>query len=293
VGRHVVERSLTGLESHGGFPGFYLATGPVVAFPWLALAAAATAAALRGGAGPRERFAAAWLVGTVAVVELTATRMVHYALPAYPAGVLLAAAWARRGPLRPRWPAAALALGGLALAGVVVAAVAGLGIAGTLAPAAGAAGAIALGAVAGAALLRRRPGAGLAVAACAGVAALVVLTASVLPRVAERTIASRIAAAALEERRGGERLILLHPRDDEAFFLLPLDTGAIRSGAALAAELACGRPALVAARTRDLERAARELPGLRFEVVREVRGVDLGRGGWATATIARVGRGAR
>lgn len=291
VGRHVVDRSLTALESHGGFPGFYLATGPLAAFPWFAVALAATIATARGGGTGRDRFAVAWLLGTAAVLELTATRMVHYLLPAYPAGAMLAAAWSQRGPVRARWPAAVLLAGGLALAAAVPVAVTRLELGGVLGPAALAGAVLAAATACAALLLRNRPASALAAAALGGVVGMVVVTAVVLPRVAPRTVASRLAEAALDARRAGEPLLLLHPRDDEVFFLLPLDAEAVRSAGALAARLEEGGPALVAARTGDLERVARELPGLRMEVVSEVRGVDPGRGEWATAAIARIGGG--
>ena len=70
--------------------------------PWVALAAFALPEALRGrmpGAGERERATAflwVWLVATLGFFSCAPSRLEHYALPALPAGALLAArAWQR------------------------------------------------------------------------------------------------------------------------------------------------------------------------------------------------------
>ncbi len=288
VGRQVVERSLTAFESHGGFPGFYLATAPVAAFPWLAAVLAALVGFARRGAGEDERFALAWLIGTVAVFELTATRLVHYALPAYPAGVLLAVAWARRAGSRPRWWATAvLAGGGLLLAAAPAAALLRLGLEPGLGSAVLAGGAVAAGVATGAPVLRRSPARGLALAAGGGMVGLVLLTASVLPRIAPATISSRTAAALLDNRDEDETVAVLHPRDDEIFFLLPLDAEAVRSDDELAGRLVAGEPVLAAARAERLESFRDAHPEVGVEVVARVRGIDLGRGEWAESAVFR------
>ena len=50
VGQHVIHRMTTGMEDHGGFPGYYLATSLGTFYPWSAL----LPAALRRRLGPAQ-----------------------------------------------------------------------------------------------------------------------------------------------------------------------------------------------------------------------------------------------
>ncbi len=102
IGHHVVERSLSPLESHGGFPGFFLATGPVAAFPWFALALAAAFATRKVARDARTVFLLAWLLGPLLVFEMVRTKLVHYWMPSFAAGVLLVVAWLLAGAVWPR-----------------------------------------------------------------------------------------------------------------------------------------------------------------------------------------------
>jgi 4-amino-4-deoxy-L-arabinose transferase-like glycosyltransferase len=93
MGRHVLERMTTGLETHGGFPGYYVLGSLVGFYPWSALLPAALLAAWtrrRSGAAPG--FAAGWIVGPLVVLELIRTKLIHYYLPAY-AGAALLVGW--------------------------------------------------------------------------------------------------------------------------------------------------------------------------------------------------------
>jgi len=119
IGDDMLTKVGSGEESHWGPPGFYSFLFGITAFPsaWVVLRALAGAWADR--LRPQTRFLLGWAVPVWLLFEAVATKLPHYPLPAYPALMLLAAAWALD-PLRrptPRWLAAIgwLALGGVAL----------------------------------------------------------------------------------------------------------------------------------------------------------------------------------
>jgi 4-amino-4-deoxy-L-arabinose transferase-like glycosyltransferase len=127
IGDDMLSKVGSGEESHWGPPGFYTFLFGITAFPsaWIVLRALPGAWADR--LKPQTRFLLGWAVPVWLLFEAVATKLPHYALPAYPALMLLAAAWALD-PLRrptPRWLAALgwLALGGVAL-GLPIAAMA-------------------------------------------------------------------------------------------------------------------------------------------------------------------------
>jgi 4-amino-4-deoxy-L-arabinose transferase-like glycosyltransferase len=127
IGDDMLSKVGSGEESHWGPPGFYTFLFGITAFPsaWIVLRALPGAWADR--LKPQTRFLLGWAVPVWLLFEAVATKLPHYALPAYPALMLLAAAWALD-PLRrptPRWLAAIgwLALGGVAL-GLPIAAMA-------------------------------------------------------------------------------------------------------------------------------------------------------------------------
>ena len=104
LGKHVIARSERAFEGHEGFPGFYVATLFVTFFPWAFFAPGAVWDAVRGLRNwPREIFLLSWAGGLWIVLELVRTKMVHYALPTFPALSILVAAFlvtaeARRDP---------------------------------------------------------------------------------------------------------------------------------------------------------------------------------------------------
>ena len=129
IGTQVLSRINTGLEEHGGFPGYYLVTTLGLFHPWSALLpAAALAAWTRRKLNPAFGFLLGWIVGPLILLECVQTKLVHYYLPAYPACALLTA-WLARAVagaetgLR-RWPLGRLAVG--LLGGVAVAMTVGL-----------------------------------------------------------------------------------------------------------------------------------------------------------------------
>lgn len=93
VGADMLAKIGQGQESHGAPPGTYLALVWATFWPGAMLLAAGIPALWRGGRVPLVQFALIWAVPVWIVFELTATKLVHYVLPAYPALALMAA-WA-------------------------------------------------------------------------------------------------------------------------------------------------------------------------------------------------------
>jgi len=288
VGHHVVERSLSPLESHGGFPGFFLATGPVAAFPWFALALAAAFAARKVSRDAHTVFLLAWLLGPLIVFEMVRTKLVHYWMPSYAAGVLLAVAWLLAGPVRPRrWAAWVTAFGGLVLAVAPVAIVVHLGLGRLLPTAIACAVPAAAAAIAAGIWLHRRPLPALVAAAAGSLLWLLLVAVLLLPALGPTFSGLRAAQALLAARAPGETLAVYRARDDDVFFNLPLDTVHCHSEAELEALLSRGRPVVVVSRAEDLDRLRADRPELTLRVVTEVDGVDLGRGRWVRSVVFR------
>jgi len=96
VGADMLAKIGTGQENHGAPPGTYLALVWATFWPGSMLLAAAIPALWRDGRrDPLVQFALLWAVPVWIVFELTATKLVHYVLPAYPALALMAG-WALR-----------------------------------------------------------------------------------------------------------------------------------------------------------------------------------------------------
>src|SRR5208337_1309131 len=113
------QRLTSGMEEHGGFPGYYLSLSALAFYPWSVLVPAAVWGAwTRRKTNPDFGFLLGWVIGP---------RLFHYFLPAYPACALLAAwmveAVAGEGVTLRRWPMGRLGLsllGGIGIAGAIV-----------------------------------------------------------------------------------------------------------------------------------------------------------------------------
>ena len=84
-------RSTKPLEGHSGPPGFYLLTIWVTYFPWSLLLPTAATIAWKSRGDSKIRFALAAVIGPWVMMELVATKLVHYVLPAFPAIAFLTA----------------------------------------------------------------------------------------------------------------------------------------------------------------------------------------------------------
>ncbi|WP_426955307.1 phospholipid carrier-dependent glycosyltransferase [Muricoccus radiodurans] len=105
LGDDMLNKVGSGEEAHWGPPGYYLLTFGIAAFPGAFLVLRALPHAWANRMRPATRFLLAWAAPTWLLFEAVATKLPHYVLPAYPALLLLAAAWATD-PLRrpaPRW----------------------------------------------------------------------------------------------------------------------------------------------------------------------------------------------
>jgi 4-amino-4-deoxy-L-arabinose transferase-like glycosyltransferase len=109
VGQDMLAKVGHGQESHGAPPGTYLALMWLTLWPGSAVLAAALPTIWRKKRMATVIFTAAWIIPVWLVFELTATKLIHYVLPAYPALAILTA-WgftqAKAGP----WARAAGAL---------------------------------------------------------------------------------------------------------------------------------------------------------------------------------------
>ncbi|NOZ80021.1 MAG: glycosyltransferase family 39 protein [Acidobacteria bacterium] len=289
VGKHVVARSLKPLESHGGFPGFYLVTGLVAAFPLFAFLPSAFKALWR----PVRRdatfiFLSAWLLGPLVMLELIRTKLVHYWMGSYPAGVLLVVWWLfgrASSSGRSRWTPWLLLAGGL----LVAALPAGLVVYFHLSPLL--AGSVALGGVLAAgsvwATFVRPPRLTVWIAIAGTALFLAGLFGWFLPQLGSRLVGPRGARRALEIRQPAERIVIYKARDDDLFFYLPLDAVNCRPMECLEREIRSGTGFLGVARLDDLETFEGEHSGLHVKIVSTVTGIDLGHGRWAKIALFR------
>ena len=281
IGEHVLSRSFSAFESHGFFPGFYVVTAVIVAFPWFAWIFDGLRRGGRVLAGSELRFLAAWLLGPLVLLELVQTKLVHYWMPSYPAGILLVVGWAvagdriessGRGLMR-----ALLLLGGLAVAAAPVGLALHLDVPSLTIPALAAA--IVLVGGVGAALVcdggGRRVGA--LVWVISGTAGfLVLLFGMYLPRLGAESIGPRSGRRASELLRPGETVVVFKPRDDEIFFYLPLGSEACGGAGCMDRRFEVGSDILALARVEDFDQLVTEWPGVVFDEAERVGGIDLG-----------------
>ncbi|WP_137179425.1 glycosyltransferase family 39 protein [Roseomonas sp. AR75] len=256
-------------ENHWGPPGYYILTFGVAAFPAAFLVLRALAGAWADRLQPATRFLLAWAVPVWLMFEAVTTKLPHYTLPAFPALMLLAAAWAMD-PLRrppPRW------LHWLSLLALVGAA-AGLGIAAAILPV------LADGAVSPVSLLGLPVAAAIAVLvlrelragqpARAGLLAVAlavplnwVVLEGVLPRLTAPWISPRLAALVQQARPGlaDTQFGVVGYHEPSLQFALGGGIALLRDGAEAALFLAAAPGRLVAVADRQAEefrRAAAE-----------------------------------
>jgi 4-amino-4-deoxy-L-arabinose transferase-like glycosyltransferase len=123
LGYHVIRRMTTGIETHAGFPGYYVVGSLVAFYPWSAfLPAALLGAWVKRRGSPALAFLLGWAVGPLVFLECVGTKLIHYYLPAYPACALLVA-WLLREVAKAevnlrRWPLGRAALALLAIVGI-------------------------------------------------------------------------------------------------------------------------------------------------------------------------------
>lgn len=126
LGEQVLTRMTTELETHGGFPGYYLVCTLLSFYPWSCLLPAALLAAwFRRRTGKQVGFLFGWVVGPLLMLECVRTKLPHYYLPSI-AGCSLLVSWLvfqvsdAKVNLR-RWPLGRLAVGLIAGMGAAMA----------------------------------------------------------------------------------------------------------------------------------------------------------------------------
>jgi len=292
IGEHVVGRSFEAFESHGFFVGFYLVTAVVAAFPWLGLLLGTLSWARRSWEDElRFRYLVAWLVGPLVLLELVQTKLVHYWMPSYPAGVLLAVGglWALRSEWRVGWGGrAALVLGALAISSALVAIPFLIPLVSLVWPAAVIAIALAGAAAAGVVVLARRPVAGTAVVVVGAAIALAGLSVVYLPELGRHSLGPAAARRAVELAGPDEEIVVFKPRDEEIYFYLPTAAGTCGTAGCMAERFDAGTSMLGVARYDDFDRLVEEWRGVRLVVVDRVAGVEAGRARWSEQVLFRV-----
>jgi 4-amino-4-deoxy-L-arabinose transferase-like glycosyltransferase len=281
IGKHVVSRSLSSFEGHGFFPGFYLVTALLVAFPWFAQLIEALGRRGRAAFAAGElRFLVAWLAGPMILLELVQTKLVHYWMPSYPAGVLLVVgwlAWAAKNDRGVGRAARAATIAGGFLVAVVPAGVAIYAESPRLvAPGLLAGGILVASVTAGAAIMARRPVRGVVVLTAGSAAFLVWLAVVCLPLFGTELLGPRAARRAVELRRPDERIVVFKVRDDDLFFYLPVDVSVCWGADCMAAHRRVDRRVLGVARERDFEDLVRKWTEVSLLEVDRIDGIDAG-----------------
>ncbi len=93
LGQDFAAKLAGGQESHGAWPGYYLALVTLTFWPAILFVVPGLGAAIRRHADPATRFLLAWAGASWLMFEIVPTKLPHYVLPAYPALALLAALW--------------------------------------------------------------------------------------------------------------------------------------------------------------------------------------------------------
>jgi len=274
LGRHVLTRSLEGLENHQGFPGLYIVTFFILAFPWAGRLGGLLSTAWKMRRQSAEvLFLLSWILGPLLVLESLKTRMVHYQLPVLPAGILLLLVlggferFSHTGSTR--W---LTLLGGGVLASLPLVPVFFFRISGMIVPA------IMLCLVLLIPVLvdffRRRGAFFLIVVATA--CYLTGLFGWYVPRLSEEFIGPKTAEIAHRFLSEYPEIIIYKLRDEDLLFMLPAHITIARNREELLNLIEERHGALVVCRKRDWERLEESRTGL--EIILAVEGIDLGRG---------------
>jgi 4-amino-4-deoxy-L-arabinose transferase-like glycosyltransferase len=108
LGQDFGAKLVGGQETHGEWPGYYLAIVTLSFWPAVLFLAPGAGAAIRRRTDPAMRFLLVWAGASWVMFELVPTKLPHYVLPVYPALAMMAAVWAL-GPREtnpPRWQTA-------------------------------------------------------------------------------------------------------------------------------------------------------------------------------------------
>jgi 4-amino-4-deoxy-L-arabinose transferase-like glycosyltransferase len=213
IGQDFAAKLAGGQETHGAWPGYYLALLTISFWPAILFLAPGLGAAIVGRSSPAIRFLLAWCGASWVMFEIVPTKLPHYVLPLYPALAIISAAWvlAPRDPAAPRWLKALLYLAALQFVVGLAALVGGVielprlygsGAPWWLVAVAGLGGMLGLGSAV--AQLRRGP---IAAAGLALVTVLVIypaLSLGTAPRLTQLWVSQRAAALVAKYTRAGD-----------------------------------------------------------------------------------------
>ncbi|MBB5695683.1 phospholipid carrier-dependent glycosyltransferase [Muricoccus pecuniae] len=296
LGDDMLNKVGSGEEAHWGPPGYYLLSFGIAAFPGAFLVLRALPGAWAARMRPGTRFLLAWAAPTWLLFEAVATKLPHYVLPAYPALLLLAAAWACD-PLRrpaPRWLGwigwgALFGTGiGLAIGAVGLPLLAD----GRLLPA-GLLAVLAIGLMLWSVTRAARAGewarAGL-LSALLAVPLFWSALGGVLPHLTAPWVSPRIAALVAAEGVPAERFGIAGYHEPSVVFATGTATRLLGTGAAAAGFLAGGPDRVVAVEGRETARFEAEAAaiGLRPRAVGRVEGFNYVRGRQVAVTLFRA-----
>lgn len=104
LGEDFAQKIISGQETHGAPPGYYLALVSFTFWPATLFLLPAIGAAVARRGDPVHRYLLAWAAAAWAMFEITPTKLPHYILPAYPALAFLGALWFTRADAgEPNW----------------------------------------------------------------------------------------------------------------------------------------------------------------------------------------------
>ena len=293
VGHDFLGKLVGAQESHGAWPGTYLALLPLTFWPGSLLLGGAAVLAWRERGDPAVRFLIAWAVPFWFVLELVPTKLPNYLLPVFPALALLAGraaidahasapAWLRR--------AVAIVWAAVSLAVALLLALAPLGFGGTIdALSLAAAFAIVLVAAAAARSFWRQATPRLAFPVLALIAFPAL--AHEAPQIAPLWLSRD--AAAMVARAGPKTPVAVVGYDEPSLVFLLGTATPIASPGEAARRLAAqhGALALVESRAEPAFRAALDDTGVKAEDVAHVEGIDYSNGKRMVITLYRSAPG--
>src|SRR5882724_1293407 len=105
LGQDFAAKLAGGQETHGAWPGYYLALVTLSFWPAVLFLAPGLGLAIRRHADPAIRFLLVWVAASWLMFELVPTKLPHYVLPVYPALAMIAASsvGSAREANQPRW----------------------------------------------------------------------------------------------------------------------------------------------------------------------------------------------
>jgi 4-amino-4-deoxy-L-arabinose transferase-like glycosyltransferase len=250
---------------------------------------------LRTDAG--TRFLVAWLLGPLILFELVRTKLVHYWLPAYPAGVLLVTAWlfqsgARALPFTRLGAAAAwlTVIAGLILAGAPAAAGRYFDLDEMVPPALIAALPLLVGLLVFAGTARSRLRLGTTALAVGAALQLAIVAGPCLRRLSEAVVEQRAARALLAARATGEAVVVYRVRAADALVALPLGTAVCAAPECVDTLVTAHGQVVGVGSGEGVAELHRRRADLRIAWLAAVTGLDLVHGRWERWIVFRVGR---